>query len=126
MNESMPHRTHELLRRGARWPVMEQNLAFAAKLRSSDLIDRLEISFTVQVDNFAEMGDAVDLARLYKADNISFTRLTNWGTFTAEEYAQKAVFMPNHPRHGEFLQQMGDPRLIDPISSLLDLSQYVA
>lgn len=118
--------THELLRRGARWPVMEQNLAFAAQLRSSDLIDRLEISFTVQVDNFAEMGDAVDLARLYKADNISFTRLTNWGTFTAEQYAQKAVFMPNHPRHGEFLQHMRDPRLIDPISSLLDLSQYVA
>ena len=116
--------THELLRRGARWPVMEQNLAFAAKLRSEGLIDRLEISFTVQVDNFAEMGDAVDLARHYNADNISFTRLTNWGTFTAEQYAQKAVFMPGHSQHGDFLQYMRDPRLRDPIASLHDLSQY--
>jgi len=116
--------THELLRRGARWPVMERNLAFAAELRSEGLIDRLEISFTVQVDNFAEMGGAVDLARHYCADNISFTRLTNWGTFTAEQYAQKAVFMPDHPQHREFIQRMRDPRLRDPISSLLDLSQY--
>ncbi len=116
--------THELLRRGARWPVMEDNLAFARELRSGGLIDRLEISFTVQVDNFAEMADAVDLARHYQADGISFTRLTNWGTFTADEYAEKAVFMPSHPRHQEFLDHMRDPRLLDPISFLLDLSQY--
>jgi len=116
--------THELLRRGARWPVMEQNLAFARELRSNGHIDRLEISFTVQVDNFAEMGDAVDLTRHYGADNISFTRLTNWGTFTADQYAQKAVFMPSHPLHHKFLQHMCDPRLRDQIVSLHDLSQY--
>lgn len=117
--------THELLRRGARWPVMEENLAFARALRADKLIDRLELSFTVQVDNYEEMGQAVDLAHRLGADHVAFQRLTNWGTFTAEQYAQKAVFMPLHPRYDHFIQLMQDPRLRDPVASLNDLSQFV-
>lgn len=116
--------THELLRRGARWPVMEANLAFARSLRVGGLIDRLEIAFTVQIDNFEEMGDAVDLGHRYAADKVHFTRLTNWGTFTVSQYAERAIFMPSHPRHGAFLEKMRDARLRDPISALHDLSQY--
>ncbi len=117
--------THELLRRGARWPVMERNLAFAAELREQGLIDRLELSFTVQVDNYQEMGASIDLAHRYRADSIAFTRLTNWGTFSAEDYAAKAVFMPGHPRHGHFLEVMQDPRLRDPVAALNDMSPFV-
>lgn len=117
--------THELLRRGARWPVMERNLAFARDLRAEGLIDRLEFSFTVQVENYEEMGASVDLARLYGADSIAFTRLTNWGTFSAEEYADKAVFMPSHRRHGHFVELMQDPRLRDPVAALNDMSPFI-
>jgi hypothetical protein len=117
--------THELLRRGARWPVMEENLAFARELRTEGLIDRLELSFTVQVDNYQEMGQAVDLARHFGADHLAFTRMTNWGTFTPEEYAQKAVFMPSHPEHGRFVESMRDQRLRDDIVALNDLSGFV-
>lgn len=117
--------THELLRRGARWSMMERNLAFARDLREQGLIDRLELSFTVQVDNYAEMGASIDLAHRYRADSVAFTRLTNWGTFSAEEYAEKAVFMPGHPRHGDFLERMQDPRLRDPVASLNDMSGFV-
>jgi hypothetical protein len=117
--------THELLRRGARWPVMERNLAFARDLRAQGLIDRLELSFTVQVDNYEEMGASIDLAHQYRADSIAFTRLTNWGTFSPEDYAAKAVFMPSHPRHGHFVELMQDPRLRDPVAALNDMSPFV-
>lgn len=117
--------THELLRRGARWPVMESNLAFAGELRANGLIEKLDFAFTVQVDNYHEMGDAIDLARHYGADHVGFLRLTNWGTFTAAEYAQKAVFMPSHPEYKEFVRLMQDSRLRDPIAELNDLRSFV-
>lgn len=118
--------THELLRRGARWPVMEENLAFASELRAQGLIDRLDLTFVVQRDNFREMGDAVDLARRFGADSMGFFRLTNWGTFTSKQYADRAVFMAAHPEHGAFLDAMRDPRLRDPIASLGELESFVA
>ncbi|WP_016746600.1 radical SAM protein [Rhizorhabdus wittichii] len=117
--------THELLRRGARWPVMERNLAFAGELRAQGMVERLEFSFTVQVDNYREMGDAVDLAHRHGADSVAFTRMTNWGTFSAEDYATKAVFMPSHPLHGDFIERMQDPRLRDPVAALNDMSPFV-
>lgn len=117
--------THEMLRRGARWPVMESNLAFARDLRMQGLIDRLELSFTVQVENYEEMGASIDLAHRYAADSVAFTRLTNWGTFSPAEYADKAVFMPAHPRHGHFLEMMQDHRLRDPVAALNDMSPFV-
>ncbi len=116
--------THELLRRGARWPVMQDNLAFVSELRAAGKIDRVDLTFVVQRDNFREMGDAVDLARHYGADRIGFFRLTNWGTFTNAEYAERAVFMPSHPLHGEFLRAMRDPRLRDPLAALGELQPF--
>jgi len=116
--------THEKLRRGAKWEVMERNLAFAARLRAAGQVKSLDLSFVVQVDNYREMGDCVDLARGLGADNMDFLRLTNWGTFNAQEYAARAVFMPQHPRHGDFLMAMADPRLRDPIVRLSDLADF--
>lgn len=115
--------THELLRRGARWEVMQENMQFAAELLAQGLVSQFHLSFTVQVENYREMGDAADLARALKATSIYFGRVTNWGTFSAEEYARKAVFQPGHPEHAEFLEAMRDPRLRGPgiqIGNLID------
>jgi len=117
--------THELLRRGARWPVMEENLAFAAELRAAGLIDRLDLTFVVQTDNYREMGDAVDLAYRFGADSMAFFRLTNWGTYTPAQYARHAVFMPSHPEHPDFIEAMQDPRLKDPMAEIFELNQFV-
>ncbi|EIZ78442.1 radical sam domain protein [Novosphingobium sp. Rr 2-17] len=116
--------THELLRRGARWSVMEQNLKFAGELLNDGLIDDLMITFTVQSENFREMGDAVDLAHQIGASHVYFGRMTNWGTFTTEQYMQKAVFVPGHPDHEEFVAACSDPRLRDPIVSPSDLDEF--
>ncbi|PTS73734.1 radical SAM protein [Sphingomonas sp. HMWF008] len=117
--------THEKLRRGARWPVMMENMAFAGELTAQRLVDHFELVFTVQSDNYREMGDAIDLARHVGATGVYFARLTNWGTFSAEEYRDKAVFLPLHPDHADFLQQMSDPRLRDPIVLLGDLESFL-
>lgn len=117
--------THELLRRGARWEVMLENLAFAAELRRQGLVDSLDFAYTVQVENYRELGDAVDFAKAHNADAAAFLRLTNWGTFSAREYADRAVFMTSHPEHAAFIEMMQDPRLQDPIVRLADLATFV-
>jgi len=116
--------THEKLRRGARWPVMLENLAFIRELRKKGEIGLLVFACAVQVDNYHEMGDLIDFAHEYGADRVNFLRITNWGTFSNAEYAHAAVFMPSHPQHADFLKAMQDPRLKDPIAGLYDLSEF--
>jgi sulfatase maturation enzyme AslB (radical SAM superfamily) len=118
--------THELLRRGARWPTMLENMAFAGELLAASLIDNFELVFTVQDANYREMGDAVDLAHKVGANGVYFARLTNWGTFSPESYRAKAVFLPGHPDYEDFLARMQDPRLVDPIVLLGDLQDFVS
>lgn len=117
--------THELLRRGARWPVMLENMAFAGELMAEGVIDHYELVFTVQQENFREMGDAVDLAKRVGATGIYFARITNWGTFSNAEYARKAVFTPSHPEYADFIAAMQDPRLRDPMVLLGDLHEFI-
>lgn len=117
--------THELLRRGARWPVVLENMKFAGELTKAGLIQNFDLVFVVQQENYREMGDAVDLAKQVGATCVYFARITNWGTFTDRQYADKSVFLPTHPEHEEFLEVMQDPRLLDPIAFLGDLLPFV-
>jgi sulfatase maturation enzyme AslB (radical SAM superfamily) len=117
--------THELLRRGARWDVMQENLRFAADLLAQGLVEAMYLSFTVQVDNFHEMGAAVDLADQLGVTGLYFGKMTNWGTFSPDEYAQKAVFTPTHPQYRAFLAAMADPRLRSPRVILGNLVDYL-
>jgi hypothetical protein len=117
--------THERLRRGARWPVMLENMKFCGELQAEGVVDFFELVFTVQAENFREMGDAVDLAREVGARGIHFSRMTNWGTFSDEEYRQKAVVMTTHPEHAAFLDALHDPRLHTPMVTMGDLKPFL-
>lgn len=116
--------THELLRLGAHWPTMIENMTFAGTLLANGMIDNFELVFTVQEENYREMGDAVDLARKVGANGLFFARMTNWGTFSPEAYQRKAVFLPLHPDHAAFRHVMQDDRLADPIVLLGDLQSF--
>jgi MoaA/NifB/PqqE/SkfB family radical SAM enzyme len=106
--------THELLRRGSKWETMMENLPFIGTLLKKGEIEAFDLIFVVQKENFREMGDFVDLAARVGADRACFERITNWGTFTPEQYQQKAVFNPGHADFEEFLTAMKDPRLRRP------------
>lgn len=116
--------THELLRRGARWETMLDNMKFAGELRAAGLVDDYMFTFTVQQDNYREMGDVVDLAHEMGASTIHFGRLTNWGAFTPAEYAEKAIFVPGHAEYDAFVEAARDPRLRDPKVCPSDLDGF--
>lgn len=116
--------THEALRLGAKWDTMLDHMAFAGHLATMGQIDQFDLVFTVQHANFREMGHAVDLAQQVGATGIYFARMTNWGTFSAQDYARRAVFLPAHPDHAQFLEAMRDPRLHQPMVMLGDLAEF--
>ncbi|HEX8445111.1 MAG TPA: SPASM domain-containing protein [Sphingomonas sp.] len=117
--------THERLRRGARWSTMLENMAFAGELLATGQVDLFGLAFTVQVENFAEMGDACDLAHRVGASEIYFGQLTNWGTYSAADFQSRAVWLPSHPQHDQFVEAMQDARLRDPIVQLGEFGAFV-
>ena len=84
------------------------NLAFLKELRANRAFQDLSFSFTYQVDNFREMKDFVAFGDRMGADYVSFERLQNL-TFTPEAFRAKAVHLPDHPLHAEFLDIVRDP-----------------
>lgn len=116
--------THEALRTGSQWTVMMENLRFIGELAASRPGLSFSLAFIVQRDNFHEMGAAVDLALSVGATSLHFARLTNWGTYSDQDYEARAITLAQHPRHDEFLRALKDPRMRHPIVSLGDLSEF--
>lgn len=113
-------------RRGGDFATLLDRLAFIADLRRNGPLDYLEIHMTVQVNNFREMPEFVELGRTHACDRVSFHQLLDWGSFPPEEFARRAIQRPNHPEHGALLDMLADDRLGDPlvyISNLTDLRQ---
>ncbi len=83
--------------RGGDFAQLLERLAFIATLPMERTL-----SFVVQENNLAEMEAFVTLAEGSDAA-VYFSQLVNWGTFSREEFARRAVQVPEHPRHGELL-----------------------
>lgn len=95
--------TYAMNRRGGSFARLLENLEFVHSLRRDGPLECLMMSMVVQDNNFREMEDFVLLARRFGADAVQFHKLLNWGTFTATEYSQRAVHLPEHPNHAAFL-----------------------
>jgi sulfatase maturation enzyme AslB (radical SAM superfamily) len=117
--------THELLRRGSNWEVMLKNMQFIGEIRAKKEIDLFCLVFIVQKKNFLEMGDAVDLAKSVGADRLYFARISNWGTFSSDDFAEKCIFIKEHADHSKFLEMMADSRMHDPIVYAPDLADFL-
>jgi molybdenum cofactor biosynthesis enzyme MoaA len=93
--------TYEKLRRGGKWETLCSNLEYIASLRQSSEIGRFSLNFVVQRENFREMSAFVDCAKGWCADEVRFTKLQNWGTFSPESFVERNVFHPDNPHYGE-------------------------
>lgn len=117
--------SHEKLRRGSKWEVMMENLPFIGTLLQKGEIESYELVFVLQQDNYAEMGEFVDLAKRVGANRVYLEKITNWGTFSDDEFRHKAVYNSTHPEFAQFLAAMADERLRDPMVIMPSLEQYL-
>ena len=106
--------TYAANRRGGRFEVLLENLAFVRTLREQGPLEWLSVNMTVQANNVAEMRDFVRLGERLGADGVYFGHLVNWGTFDDAEFARRAVHLPAHPRHAELLAVLADPVFATP------------
>jgi hypothetical protein len=106
---------YALNRRGGSFERLLENLQFITTLRQSGPLEWMTLKMVVQANNFREMPAFVRLGRQYAADRVLFAHLANWGTYTKEEFASRAVHLPGHPQHSDFTALQHDKMFRDPI-----------
>lgn len=116
--------TYALNRRGGSFDRLLESLGYISSLRADGPLQSMCISMVVQANNFEEMPKFVDLGRRFHTDRVFFSKLINWGAYSEEEYLDRAVHLPGHPRHAEFLDlirgEVFDHELVD-LGNLLEL-----
>ncbi len=123
--DAATERTYLINRRGGSYSRIIQNLEFLGTRRKAGEFRDFIISFVVQQNNWREMADFVRLGQRFGVDQVRFTRIKNWGTFTDSEYAARAVHGANHPENALFLQELQNPIFADKIVSFSNLTGIV-
>jgi MoaA/NifB/PqqE/SkfB family radical SAM enzyme len=113
-------------RRGGDFATLLQRLAFIAELRRNGPLQYLEIHMTVQLNNFEQMPAFVELGRRHACDRVTFHQMLDWGSFSPDEYAARAVHQPQHPRHAQFLAMLQNQALQDPLVNLSNFTDLAA
>jgi MoaA/NifB/PqqE/SkfB family radical SAM enzyme len=93
---------------GGNWETLLNNLKFITKIPT---IKFYSFSFVVQDTNYEEMYDfyrMIEMYMKYRIDDIIWevktNVITNWGTYTDEEFFKKDVSNPEHKEHKKFLK----------------------
>jgi len=92
-------------RLGGNWDELIDNLKFISTLPN---IKRIKPSFVVQNANYKEMKLFYDLmiSIFKKRSSVFFGKITNWGTFTDDEFLSNQVWNTHHPNHLDFLEEV--------------------
>ena len=101
--------TYEQLRYGGKWETLQNNLKFVESLKEKGNIKKLRLNFIVQKINFEEMEDFVKMAIKFKANDVNFQSVGNWGTYCEEEYTEINVANKDHelfPKLKEICQKI--------------------
>ncbi|MDH4206823.1 MAG: SPASM domain-containing protein, partial [Desulfobacteraceae bacterium] len=86
--------TYAINRREGKFEILLTNLEFISKLRETGFLKYVKISMVVQENNFKEMPDFVRLGKRFNFDAVFFSQLVNWGTYSDEEFNNRAIHLP--------------------------------
>lgn len=77
--------------RGGNFDVLRENMKFASELRHNGQLSYFRMNFVVQKENYNEMIDFVQWGKALNVDEVFFTKILNWGTYTSEEFEQVSM-----------------------------------
>lgn len=80
--------TYESIRRNGNFNVLQENMKFASKLRKEGKLSYFRINFVVQKKNYLEMERFVEWGLELKVDEVFFTKILNWGTYSVDEFKE--------------------------------------
>lgn len=95
---------------GGNWETLIENLHFITKIPT---IKFYSFSFVVQDSNYTEMYDFYKMIESIMDErksptnyDVFYNKITNWGTYTHDEFIVKDVTDSNHPLHNDFLHEL--------------------
>ncbi|MCP4399602.1 MAG: radical SAM protein [bacterium] len=116
--------TYQRLRKGGDFRALLKNLAFLQDLKQHSRI-KIKLYFVVQKLNYQEMEQFVELAKQFHCDNVSFSRIQNWNTYSPEEFHEVAVHEPDHPEFMNLKTIITKPVFREPMVYLSNLSHLL-
>lgn len=116
--------TYAITRRGGNWPLLLDNTARLGELRKSGKLNMLRLDFVVQWANYREMPAFVALAKSLGADQVAFSMVLDWGTWSIAEYEKHCIWKQDHPEFDDFITVLEDPVFDDPFVALGNLTEY--
>ncbi len=117
--------TYSYTRRGGNWSKLLENMEFLSSLRKQGYMHHLAMDFVVQQKNYKEMPQYVQIAKGFKdVGSASFSLITDWGTYSEEEFKKHAIWKTDHPEFDDFLKVLRDPILADPIVRWGNVYEY--
>lgn len=109
--------TYEKLRRGGKWLNLNKAMEFLNhKKKSCDF--NLHSKMVVQQDNFLEMNDFYNFSKQYNVDIVEYTRITNWGTYNDQDFAEIDIFSKSHANYTKA------KKILEELISLPDVRAY--
>jgi len=118
--------TYKITRRGGNWQWLLDNTARLGDLRKTGELGMLRLDFVVQQANFREMPQFVALAKSLGADQVAFSMVLDWGTWSIAEYEKQCIWKQDHPEFDEFIAVLEDPVFDDPFVALGNITEYRA
>lgn len=111
--------TYESIRRNGKFDVLKSNMAFAGELRKKGELSYFRMNFVVQRKNYKEMPDFVRWGIEIGADEVFFTKILNWGTYSADEFEEISMMETDGITPKKELRQILDnPLMKNPIVDL--------
>ena len=79
--------TYGKIRQGGNFDMLKKNMEFASRLRKDGSLCYFRMNFVVQKENYKEMIPFVEWGLELGVDEVFFTKILNWGTYTPEEFS---------------------------------------
>ena len=93
------------VRVGGNWDELIENLKFINTIKS---LKSIKTSFVVQQKNYKEMKLFYDLmySIFDEKVNVFFGKITNWGTFSEEDFLLEQIWNESHSEYNEFIKEV--------------------
>ena len=94
--------TYRQVRRGGSWDQLLKNVNWLMNfLESNQYKFSVSACFVVQLDNYKEIPQFVELCSKFKIKDIQLQKMWNWGTWPQEEFDEKNIYNPQHPLYAD-------------------------
>lgn len=90
--------TYHQVRRGGSWDQLLKNVNWLMNfLENNQYKFSVSATFVVQLDNYKEIPQFVELCSAFKIKDVQLQKMWNWGTWPQKEFNEKNIYNPQHP-----------------------------